>query len=140
MTDAVGKLVSRTSFFAGAVAVVLSPVPLADELVFIPLFGVMASRIGKQHGLALRDVPWRPIAATTIAALTARATVNLAVSYIPGVAAVANAVSAVTLTRVLGGYVDGACADPGAARALSVREIADRLKDALLRRREASPG
>ncbi len=131
MTDQVQKLVARTSFVAGAIAVVLSPVPLADEIAFLPIFGVMASRIAKTHGLALREMPWRPIAATTVAALAARATLNVAVSYIPGVAAVANAVSAVTVTRMLGSYVDEACAAPAEAQALSVKEIAARLKEAL---------
>jgi uncharacterized protein (DUF697 family) len=134
MTDGVRKLVARTSVVTGAIAVVLSPIPLADELLFLPVFGVMASRIGKTHGLGMREVPWRPIARTTLAALAARATMNLAVSYIPGVAAVANAVSAVTVTHMLGRYVDAACADPDAAHPLTVREIAGRLKDAIARR------
>jgi uncharacterized protein (DUF697 family) len=131
MTEIVRKMVARTSYLTGALAVVLSPVPLADEIAFLPVFGVMASRIAKTHGLAMKDVPWRPIAATTVAALAARATVNVAVSYIPGVAAVANAVSAVTITRMLGSYVDDACSHPGAAQALSVKEIVARMKDAL---------
>jgi uncharacterized protein (DUF697 family) len=137
MTDQVQKLVARTSYVTGAIAVVLSPIPLADELAFIPVFGVMASRIAKTHGLGWKEVPWRPIAATTVAALAARATINVAVSYIPGVAAVANAVSAVTVTRMLGGYVDEACAAPTAAQALSVKEIAARLKEALGARSKA---
>ncbi len=141
MSEAVRKLVARTSYVSGAIAVVLSPIPLADEIAFLPVFGVMAARIAKTHGLAMKDVPWRPIATTTLAALAARATVNLAVSYIPGVAAVANAVSAVTLTRMLGSYVDEACAQPKAAQALSVKEIVARMKDALAGQgpRPASP-
>jgi uncharacterized protein (DUF697 family) len=131
VTDAVQRLVARTSFLTGAIAVVLSPVPLADEIAFLPVFGVMATRIAKTHGLGMKDVPWRPIAATTVAALAARATVNVAVSYIPGVAAVANAVSAVTITRMLGSYVDEACGEPRAARALTFKDIAERMKDAL---------
>jgi uncharacterized protein (DUF697 family) len=130
-TDHVRKLVARTSYVTGALAVVLSPVPLADELAFLPVFGVMASRIATAHGLAMKDVPWRPIASTTLAALAARATVNLAVSYIPGVAAVANAVSAVTVTRLLGDYVDEACAEPATAHPLSVKDLAARMKEAL---------
>ncbi len=131
MTDSVKKLLSRTSVVTAAIAVVLSPIPLADELVFLPVFGVMASRIGRAHGLTFGQVPWRPIASTTLAALAARATLNLAVSYIPGVAAAANAVSAVTVTRLLGNYVDDACANPSAARPLGVRELATRMKDAI---------
>jgi uncharacterized protein (DUF697 family) len=138
MTESVRRLVSRTSFVTGALAVVLSPVPLADEIAFLPVFGVMAARIAKAHGLAVKDVPWRPIAATTVAALAARATVNVAVSYIPGVAAVANAVSAVTVTRLLGSYVDEACQEPAVARPLSLKDIAARMKDAVRKPRAAT--
>jgi len=46
--------------------------------------------------------------------------VNLTVAYIPGVAAVANAVSAVALTQFLGRYIDGACSEPASTRALIV--------------------
>jgi uncharacterized protein (DUF697 family) len=127
MKGAVRKLVARTSYVTGALAVVLSPIPLADELALLPVFGVMTGGIAKTHGLKLGDVPWRPIATTTVAALAARATLNLAVSYIPGVAAVANAVSAVGVTRLLGRYVDDACADPGGARPLSAKEILARM-------------
>jgi uncharacterized protein (DUF697 family) len=135
MTDVVARVVRRTSFVAGALAVVLSPIPLADELALLPVYGVMASRIGKIHGLRARDLPWRPIATTTIAALAARAAINVTVSYIPGVAAVANAVSALTLTQLLGRYVDDACADPASAQALSIKEIGARMKDAITGRR-----
>ena len=131
MTEGIRRLITRTSVLTGALAVVLSPVPLADELVFLPVFGVLALRVGKVHGLSQKDMPWRPMVATTIAALAARATVNVAVSFIPGVAAVANAVSAVTVTRMLGQYFDGACAAPADARPLSVREIAASMKVAL---------
>jgi uncharacterized protein (DUF697 family) len=130
MTESVRKLVSRTSYVAGAIAVVLSPIPLADEVALLPVFGVMTGRIARTHGLKLRDVPWRPIATTTLAALTARATLNLAVSYIPGVAAVANAVSAVTITHLLGRYVDETCESPDAAQSLSMKEIVQRMRPA----------
>ena len=107
----------------------LSPIPLADELALLPIFGVMTGRIAKTHGMKLSEVPWRPIAKTTVAALAARATVNVAVSYIPGVAAVANAVSAVTVTRMLGSYVDDVCMEPSTARPLSVKDVIARMKE-----------
>jgi uncharacterized protein (DUF697 family) len=138
MMEQVHKVVSRTSVVAGAIAAVLSPVPMADEIAFVPVLGIMASRIGKAHGLAARDIPWRPIAQTTLATLTARATINVAVAYIPGVAAVANAVTAFAMTRFLGGYIDGACANPAAAHPLSMREVSDRLKESLAGGRRAA--
>ncbi|HEY2514777.1 MAG TPA: hypothetical protein VGI39_28120 [Polyangiaceae bacterium] len=136
MMDAVRKSVTRTALVSGAIGVVLSPIPLADELVFVPIFGFMSAQIGKAHGLAFKDIPWKPIASTTLAALTARAALNVAVSYIPGVAAVANAISAFTVTQMLGRYVDAACADPASAHPLSVREATERLKEAFALRRK----
>jgi len=120
-----------------ALAAVLSPLPLADELVFVPVYGVMAARIGKHHGLATRDVPWRPIVTTALAALGARAAVNVTVSYIPGVAAVANAISAATVTQILGAYVDAACDAPEHARAMTMREIGERIREKLKSRSPA---
>jgi len=137
MTDAVKKTVRRTSLVAGEIAVVLSPIPLADEIALIPVYGVMASSIGKSRGLAARDLPWRPIAATAVAALAARAAINVTVSYIPGVAAVGNAISAVTVTNLLGAYIDYACADPASAKPLGMKEIGERIKDAVAKRRAA---
>jgi uncharacterized protein (DUF697 family) len=133
MIEATKHTVRRTSLVAAAIAVVLSPIPLADEIALLPVYGVMASRIGKAHGLIARDLPWRPIASTAIAALAARAAINVTVSYIPGVAAVANCISAVTVTQLLGSYIDDACADPAKAHPLTVREIGDRIRDAVRR-------
>jgi hypothetical protein len=47
---------------------------------------------------------------------------------------VANAISAVTVTNILGAYVDDACADPASARPLRVQDIGERLKEAVAKR------
>ena len=49
------------------------------------------------------------------------------------VSATVTIVSAVTVTRMLGSFVDQACVEPASARPLSVREIIDRMKDAVSR-------
>jgi len=54
-------------------------------------------------------VPWKPIFTAVTAGLASRAAVNVAFALIPGVAAVANAVSAAALTRALGSYADTVC-------------------------------
>ena len=136
MNDNVKKTVRNTCIFSASVAVVLSPIPLADELVLLPTYGVLAARIAKHHAIAPRSLPWKDVMKTTAAALVARAAVNLSVSYLPGVAAVANATSAVMLTTMLGSYMDAICTDPSAPRSLSVQEIADRFRAKV--RREAS--
>jgi uncharacterized protein (DUF697 family) len=133
----VSRIINRTSVATMAIAALLSPVPLADELVFVPVYGFMAARIGRQHGIAFGEMPWRPIVATTLAALGARAAVNVTVSYIPGVAAVANALSAAAITQLLGAYIDTTCDDPSAARALTVHEIGAHIKEKLRTRSAA---
>lgn len=128
MTAAVERVIRRTGLVTAALGVVLSPIPLADELLLLPIYAVMTARIGKHHALPLKAVPWRPICATAVAGLTARAAVNVTVSYIPGVAAVANATTALALTRFFGRYVDDACANPASAKRLSVQDILSTLR------------
>ncbi len=127
----VAKAIRHASFTAAALGVVLSPIPLADELVLLPVYGVLTARIARTRGVGLRAVPWRPIAVTAIAGLGARAAVNLTVSYIPVVAAAANAASGVALTRFLGRYVDGACKTAvagGETAALTLKDIAEAIR------------
>ncbi len=123
------RIVRRAGVTSAVLGVILSPIPLADELALLPVYGLMTARIGKHHGLRKREIPWRPIALTAFAGLAARAAVNLTVSFIPGVAAVANAASAAALTQLLGRYVDEACQNPGDTHVLSVRELAEQLRD-----------
>jgi uncharacterized protein (DUF697 family) len=133
MTPDVKAAIRRTSVASAVIGAVLSPIPLVDELVLMPVYLGMAARIAKLHDLRGkgRAVPWRPIAWTTVNGLLARAAANVAVSYIPGVAAVANAASAALLTGLLGDYVDEACADPENARPIGVKALVERLRGAL---------
>ena len=129
----VRNVVRATSVVSVVLGVALSPIPLADELMLLPVYGAMAAFIGRTHGLGWRRVPWRPIAVATVAGLSARAALNVGFAFIPGVAAAANAVSAAVLTRVLGGYVDQACASPETATPLSIRELTELFKQAMRR-------
>ncbi len=128
MTDAVKATIHRTSVASAVIGAVLSPLPLVDEIVLVPVYAVMASRIARHHALAAGALPWRAIARTAVNGLAARALANVAVSYIPGVAAVANAATAAILTEVVGSSIDEACADPEHARPVSVRALIDRLR------------
>jgi uncharacterized protein (DUF697 family) len=104
----VERVIWQTGVASAALGVVLSPIPLADELILMPLYGVMTARIGHARGVDLAALPWRPIGRAVFAGLAARAVANLSLAFIPGVAAVANAVSAAALTRVIGRYADTA--------------------------------
>ena len=134
MTPEIGKSIHRTAFVCAGLGALLSPIPLVDELLLFPIYGGLAARIGNHHGLALSAVPWKPVLRTALNGLLARAGLNLAVSFIPGVALVANAASAAFLTEVFGRWADSACADPAGARPVGVRELAVMLKERLVAR------
>jgi uncharacterized protein (DUF697 family) len=125
----VKKLVNRTSLAAAAIGAILSPIPLADELILFPIYASLTRKIGKRHGLKLTTIPWRPIMSTAAQGLAARAVVNLSVSFIPGVAAVANAISAAGLTELVGHQADEACRDPANAKPWGSAQIVEYLKN-----------
>jgi uncharacterized protein (DUF697 family) len=108
-TRQVKSVILQTTVVSAALGVILSPIPLADELILVPLYGVMTVRIGRARGVGVMDVPWRPIGTAILGGLAARAAANVGFAFFPGVAAVANAVSAVALTKFLGDYADTAC-------------------------------
>ncbi len=108
-TSKVKSVIMQTTLASAALGVILSPIPLADELLLVPIYGVMTARIGKLRGVGLTKVPWRPLGTAIVAGLGARAAANVGFAFIPGVAAVANAISAAALTKLLGEYADAAC-------------------------------
>jgi uncharacterized protein (DUF697 family) len=133
MKTLVQRIVDQSSVVAAGLGVVLSPFPLADEAIMLPLLGTMTVRIGRAHGLGWRELPWKAIAKTALGGLLARATLNLGVSYIPLVAAAANAASAAALTGAFGAYADRTCDHPAQAHSetldelkVDARELADR--------------
>jgi uncharacterized protein (DUF697 family) len=91
------------------VAVILSPIPLADEFVIAPGLLGIAVFIGHCHGLGLAAMPWRSLGRAAFAGLAARATANLVVSGLPGIAALANAATAFALTRAYADWAERVC-------------------------------
>lgn len=110
MTPRAKRIVRATGLGAAAIAAILSPVPLADELVLGPGLLGIGAMVGLDRGLAWCELPWRALAATAVAGLGARAALNLAFSPVPGVAAVVNAATAFALTRAYADWADRACA------------------------------
>ena len=137
-SEGVHRVITRTSIVGFGLGVILSPIPLADELLLLPIYAVMTTRIAKHHGLPFKKIAWRPILSTAAAGLAARAAINVTVSFIPGIAAVANALSAAALTQLMGRYVDAACADPASAQAMSPAAIIEVLKSRLSRKATAT--
>jgi hypothetical protein len=106
MTPRANTIVRAAEIGTAAIAAILSPIPLADELVMAPALLGVAAVVGRERGLALVELPWGTLAGAAAAALAARAALNLSTSYLPGVAAVANAATAFVLTRVYARWVD----------------------------------
>jgi uncharacterized protein (DUF697 family) len=130
MRSAVQKSIDRSSAVAAGVGVLLSPIPLADEALLLPLLGALSIGIGRAHGLGWKGLPWKPMAKTAVEGLVARATLNLGFSCIPFVAAVANGASAAALASAFGAYADRACADPARAHAETLQELKVDLREA----------
>jgi len=112
-----------TEVGAAVVAAALSPIPLADEVILLPTLVGLAALLGRERGLTMAALPWRAFGKVALAGLAARAALNLAVSYVPGVAAVANAASALALTRAYARWADAACSDPKHARPPTFHEL-----------------
>jgi uncharacterized protein (DUF697 family) len=116
--------VHGSSGAAAGIAALLSPLPLADELALLPLYGLLAVHIGRAHELKLADMPWKPIARTALGGLAVRAAASVAGSWVPGVAALVNAVTAIALTEVVGRSVDSACSAVRAAKCAQPQDAA----------------
>lgn len=139
MKQVVQRIVDQTSAVAAGLGVVLSPVPFADEALLLPVLGTMTIRIGRVHGLDWKEIPWKAITKTAFSGLLARATVNLGISYIPVVAAVANAASAAAMTGAFGAYADRACSDPAQAHTETLQEFKVDVRDLTERWRRLWP-
>ena len=131
MTPETRRLVHKTSLIDAAIAVVLSPIPLLDEVIFVPVLGVLGGKIAKRHGLTRAQTPWRPMLATAVTGLAARAALNSTVAAVPFVSAAVGGATAAVLTETVGDAFDVMCRDPAHARALPLREALDRLRGAL---------
>jgi uncharacterized protein (DUF697 family) len=102
MTPEARSVLRRADLLAAGLGVILSPIPLIDELILPPLWLVMTARIARAHGVPLSAVAWGRVSAVALGGLAARAIVNAAVAVLPGVAAVVNAATAVALTEIVG--------------------------------------
>lgn len=122
------RAIRRASTAAAGISVVLSPIPLADELALVPLYAWLTLRIARVSGKTAKEIPWRPLAKTAFVGLVIRGGIDATVAAIPGVAAVINASTAVALTEIYGACVDYVCHDPSPTTTLGFREIVEALR------------
>ena len=109
MISKVRNAIRISGIVSAGVAAVLSPIPLADEIMMLPILTALTLRIGSAHELPLGEIPWKPVGVAAAKALGARAVGNLAVAGFPGVALIANAVSAYALSGYVGREADRLC-------------------------------
>jgi uncharacterized protein (DUF697 family) len=113
MTPEARSIITRTDLLAAGLGVILSPIPLVDELILPPLWLLMTARIARAQKTPLLSVPWGRVSAVALGGLTLRFVVNAAVSVLPGIAAVVNATTAVALTEIVGRTAAGSPASSG---------------------------
>jgi hypothetical protein len=92
----------------------------------------LGAALGREQGLEWHELPWKAMARTAASGIIARAGINLAVTFVPFVAAAANAGTAFMLTRLYGEWAEKACASPEGAHTPSFREFEALLVDSLL--------
>ena len=107
------RAIRAATFASAGAAAILSPLPLADEVLLAAVYAALALVLARIHEVPAAEVPWAALAATTLKGLAARGAATVTVALVPGVAAVANAASAAALTELIGRYFDASIAAPG---------------------------
>jgi uncharacterized protein (DUF697 family) len=128
------RAIRKASIAAAGLAVVLSPIPFADEIALLPIYGWLTVRVARARGRGARYVPWRALTRTALAGLAVRAAVNAPTATLPGVAAAMNAVTAVGLTATYGACVDYVCRAPSELTAIGPRDVLAALRTRMRRR------
>ena len=134
----VTRTIRRASVAAVGISVVLSPVPLVDEVVLSAMYTWVTVRIAHAHGRTARELPWRPLAKTLLVGLVVRGVIDAPVGPILGLTTVVNATTAVALTRIYGACVEYACTRPPEATAFRLRDVLAAIRERRARRSAAA--
>lgn len=126
--DGATRAIRGASKAAAGISVVLSPIPLADELALVPVYLWLTLRIARARGKSSREVPWGPLAKVAVVGLVVRGAVDATVATIPGIAAVINASTAIALTQIYGSCADHICRGPTTRDALGWRDVLEALR------------
>ena len=118
--------------------VVLSPIPMADEIALVPVYAWLTLRVARARRKRARELPWSPLAKTMLAGLLVRGGIDATVATVPGVAAVVNATTAVALTQIYGACVDHVCRGSYVPTTFGPRQVLDALRARLARQEIAS--
>jgi uncharacterized protein (DUF697 family) len=98
MERASRRITNVYSGVAATVAFVTQPVPLADELIVVPIHYWLIVRLARARRVSVRKLPWRSIQRIIWYGAAARLVVNLSFGLVPVAGAFTNSITAVALT------------------------------------------
>jgi uncharacterized protein (DUF697 family) len=111
MDPALRRLTAKYAVVTAIAAFVAQPIPVADEMVVLPLQYWFAGVFVRRRGNRLGQAPWWGVTAILGGGVGARIASRLMLGLLPPAGAIANAVASAATTVLVAMYVDDALAD-----------------------------
>jgi uncharacterized protein (DUF697 family) len=106
MVPALRRLTARYAVATAIAAFFTQPIPLADEVVVLPVQYWFAALFVRRRGNRLRQAPWWGVHAIVWGGVGARIASRVTLGLMPPAGAIANAGSSAALTVLLATYLD----------------------------------
>jgi hypothetical protein len=100
------RLTAKYSVITAITAFVTQPIPVADEIVVLPMHYWFAGVFIRKAGSGILRAPWLAVSAIIWGGVGARIASRLTLGFLPPAGAVANAVSSGAVTALLARYLD----------------------------------
>ena len=113
MVPVLQRLTAKYAVFTAIAAFVTQPVPVADEVVVLPIHYWFAGVFVRRRGNRLRQAPWLGVNLIILGGLGARIASRLTLGFLPPAGAFANAASSAAVTVLLATYLDRRLPEPG---------------------------
>jgi uncharacterized protein (DUF697 family) len=113
MVPVLQRLTAKYGVITAIAAFVTQPIPLADEIVVLPIQYWFAGVFIRRRGNRLGQAPWLGVNALIWGGVGARIASRLTLGFIPPAGAFANAISSAAVTVLLATYLDGKLPAPG---------------------------
>ncbi len=106
MAPELDRLTARYTVITAITAFVTQPIPVADEIVVLPIHYWFAGVFVRRAGSGILRAPWLAVSAIIWGGVGARIASRLTLGFLPPAGAVANAVSSGAVTALLARYLD----------------------------------
>jgi uncharacterized protein (DUF697 family) len=124
---------------AAVTSVAAHPVPAVDELFVVPVHYRFSWKMARVMNVPIRAVPWREVSKIIWGGALVRFGIDVTLGLVPVAGVVSHVLSAVTLTEILGEYLDRALTGPEPPPPVTLRTLAssvvERLRRAMPRKR-----